>query len=97
MNNNDQVQLNIVLNDGRIAPKEFYDNIKDLIVEITPILTLDATYTAERLCGPEYWSTLEKGGPELTGRCIKHMVDHGLLPLKLAGCKHQFPRRYKLK
>lgn len=91
------VKKMIVLDGGYVASKSFYDHIASLIKEVIHLLKPEPSYTAEMLCGPEFWHQLEKGEPSLAGRCVADMVSKGTLPLQIDGCKHKYPKRYTLK
>jgi hypothetical protein len=87
----------MALSGGYTAPKEFYDEIKALILEVLPGLVQGEAYTAEDLCGRHFWNGLKKGEPSLAGRCVMDMVLKGIVPLKTVDCEHKYPKRYTLK
>ena len=93
----EQVVENILLYDGTrayVAPREFYESIRREILDVTQVLLADEGYTAEMLCGPEFWSQLSDNERRLAGRCVSHMVRDAVLPLRRLGCRHQYPARY---
>lgn len=87
----------VIISDGYVAPKPFYDHIKALIEEVIPYLIPEGIYTAKMLCGPEFWDSLNGNEPALAGRCVFDMVRKEILPLRVIGCEHQYPKRYTLK
>ena len=86
----------IVLEGGYTVPQPLYERIKHEILDILHVLIPGAEYTAEMLCGPELWGSLEKDEHSLAGRCVADMVRKGVLPLWFVGCEHQHPKRYAL-
>lgn len=86
-----------VLKDGYTVPEPFYNSIKTTIEEIVPALISGIEYTAEMLCGPDFWQSLNRGEPSLAGRCVMDMVDNSTLPLRPVVCQHEYPKRYSLK
>ena len=94
---NAQVIEILVLYDGirgYSAHRAFYDSIRREVLEVTPALIPGEGYTAEMLCGPEFWGQLSDNEQRLAGRCVAYMVRNGLLPLRRLGCQHKSPARY---
>jgi hypothetical protein len=79
---------------GHSAHRAFYDSIRREILDIAPALIPGEGYTAEMLCGPEFWCQLSDNEQRLAGRCVAHMVRNGLLPLIRLDCRHKSPARY---
>ena len=94
---NAQVIEILVLYDGMrgySAPRTFYDSIRREVLGVTPALIPGEGYTAEMLCGPEFWGPLSDNEQRLAGRCVAYMVRNALLPLRRLGCQHKSPARY---
>lgn len=97
MSTPDNIEKYILLHDGKIVNKAFYDMIIERIADVLPAVIPSVSYTAEDLCGEEFWRTLDDGHRRRAGKCMVHMVKTGKLPLQIQGCEHQYPRKYMLR
>lgn len=86
----------MVLPRGNAVPKPFFDNIMLLVREILPALERDISYTAEMLCGEDFWKSLSAGERRRAGMCLSNMVQDRLLPLVLVHGLHEYPLLYQL-
>lgn len=89
-------QIYVILDDGTTVSKQLYDAIFQEIDEVIPAMDPGMAYTAEQLCGKEFWQQLA-GNQRQAGKCVSSMVKTGLLPLVRQGCEHQYPRKYMRK
>lgn len=87
----------MVLNDGQPVTKTFFDRVRQKVNVVIPALNPVERYTAEMLCGDEFWSALDNGERRLAGRCLAHMVNEDLLPLRVAESNHEYPKYYSPK
>ena len=91
------VSVMIFIGDGYTVACEFYDSVKHQVEEVLEAIQRDVLYTAEALCGAEFWSLLSKGERRLAGRCLAHMIIvRRLFPLVHCPGRHEYPYRYKL-
>ena len=74
----------------------FYNAVQYEVEESIPGLTPSWKYKSEWLCGDAFWTPLSDGEKRMAGRCIAHMVVNGLLPLRFAESKHEYPKWYQL-
>ena len=74
----------------------FYNAVRYQAEEIIPALIPGVKYKSEWLCGDAFWTPLSDGEKRMAGRCIAHMVVNGLLPLRFAESKHEYPKWYQL-
>jgi hypothetical protein len=86
----------IILCDGYTVPNTLYTNVREQVAEIIPAVERDVKYTLEMLCGREFWDQLTDGEKRIAGRCMAQMIVKGLLPLRFAETKHEYPKRYQL-
>lgn len=93
MNSPDKIEIYLILHDGTSVKESFYNMILEQIYEVIPGMEPGVSYTAEDLCGEEFWMLLGNGC-FLAGKCVSHMVKAGKLPLDLHGCEHKLPRKY---
>ncbi len=85
------------LNDGIWVEERFYNQVLELIREVVPALELEQRYTAEMMCGEAFWKSVEKGERIRAGKCLVHMVQKNLLPLRFAGTTKANSRLYQMK
>lgn len=90
-------QMMVLLQHGHVAPQSFYNGIRDLILDQIPALNPNHVVTLENFYDPESWHQMDIEERKLAGRCMAHMVIHGILPLDFVGCKHSIPNEYRLK
>ncbi|MER0217513.1 MAG: hypothetical protein DU481_15430 [Nitrosomonas sp.] len=75
----------IQIHDGTWVEERFYDQILQLIKKTVPDLGFEQVYTAKKLCGKEFWDTLEKSERILAGKCVVDMVRKGRVRLRSVG------------
>ena len=90
-------QMMVLLQGGHVAPQPFYNGIRDLILEQTPAIKPNQVVKLADFYDPEIWHQMDREERKLAGRCMAHMVIHGILPLAFIGCKHNSPNEYQLK
>ena len=93
---NEHTQHYVLLKNGHVAPVEFYDSIKYQVQEAADYLPRYITAILEHLCGDIFWSELTTEERKLAGRCMAHLVEHRLVPFEYVGCRHAYPKRYRL-
>jgi hypothetical protein len=84
------------LSDGFIVDAAHYNQLLQYILERLNDLVKGKIYTSKRLCGLEYWRTLDRWGQVLTGMCVAHMVVHNRLPLTFVKHAHEYPLKYQI-
>lgn len=87
----------IPLSDGFSVTREFLELVRFYVESRLHELSIDKTYRAKQLTGPELWDGLDDGDRRVAGRCVAYLTSHGLLPLTLVKWKHEFPLKYRLK
>ncbi len=85
----------ISLGAGCSVALEFFQQLLHWILYRLTALVLGCTYTAEELAGKEFWDLLSNAERQLAGKCIKRMVDNGLLPLVRVQGAHEYPYLYQ--
>ena len=97
MNDQTEVHIFLVFENGFSVSKSLYESVKRQVDEVLPILKTEREYKLETLCGDDFWNSLSDGEKRLAGRCMTHMVDHKLLPIRYADYSCRTPKRYRLK
>ena len=97
--NRNDVHTYIMLYDGEniyTVSAVFYNAVRHEVEESIPGLIPGEKYKSEWLCGDAFWEPLSDGEKRMAGRCIANMVVNGLLPLRFAESKHEYPKWYLL-
>jgi hypothetical protein len=87
----------LVLHDGYSVSARLFDSVRQQVEEILPGVVRDHGFRLKDLCDREFWDRLNDGQRRMAGRCMAYMVVHGILPLRFADSKHEYPKRYQLK
>ena len=88
----------ILLSNGRYVSIEFLNYIRDVVTARIPSLFPNTTYELKQICSDYFWDLLDKGEKIKAGHCMVHLVARGELPMISANkCKHQSPKKYRLK
>ena len=98
--NHNDVYTHIMLYDGDnvyTVSAAFYNAVRYEVEESIPGLIPGMKYKSEWLCGDAFWEPLSDGEKRMAGRCIANMVVNGLLPLRFAKSKHEYPKLYQLR
>ena len=93
------IPTHIILYDGHevyTVSAALYSAVRYQVEEIIPALTPGVKYKSEWLCGNAFWDPLSDGKKRMAGRCIANMVANGLLPLRFAESRHEYPKWYLL-
>lgn len=78
----------VIVCDNRKVTREFFEIVRDQAIDMIPKMKPHVKFTAETLCGNEFWELLDtNGGRRLAGGCIAMLVRDGDLPLEMAGKK----------
>ncbi len=81
-----------------IAPERVLLAVYASVLESVEGLILDATYTAEQLCGDELWVCWPTPGQHRAmGICLSFLVAAELVPLVCSSPAHISNKRYSLK
>jgi hypothetical protein len=73
---------------NRKVSLEFFEIVRDQAIDMIPMMKPHVKFTAETLCGDEFWELLGTSGlRRLAGGCIAKLVRDGDLPLVMAGKK----------
>ena len=93
------VQYMLIIDDFCPVPEVFYNRVMNRVEVIIDGMEPSVSYTLERLCGEEFWSTLSPAERKTAGRCMADIVMKKLLPLVSDPnrCQHEYPKRYCLK
>ena len=94
MKNENTTEVILLLDDSFTVPQNPYNQVREQVTDIAPILTLDDDYTLKKLCDPDYWDSLTNNERKLAGRCMAYMVKNGLVPYNFAGRLCQSPKVY---
>ena len=89
--------VRVVLSDGYSISGDFLSAVQAQVCEALPYLEPGYTYTADELCGAEFWNDLTPGEQRNAGRCLAYLVAQGTLPLVRVPGKHEYPLCYRLK
>ena len=89
--------VRVVLSDGYSISGDFLSAVQAQVCEALPYLEPGSTYTADELCGAEFWTDLSPGEQRNAGRCLAYLVAQGALPLVRVPGKHEYPLCYRLK
>ena len=94
MKNENSTEVILLLDGSFTVPQKFYNEIRELVTDIAPVLQLDAEYPLKMLCDPDYWLSLTINERILAGRCMAYMVKNGFAPYNFAGKLCQSPKVY---
>lgn len=89
----------MILHDGEntyTVSSNFYQSFRHQVEDILPALIPGEKYTLKMLCGPVFWNPLGEGKQRMGGKCMTDMVRRGLLPLRFAESRHEYPKWYQL-
>jgi hypothetical protein len=75
---------------------EFCAQIYAQVAARIPVLYRGAEYRSEQLCGNDYWELLTSGQQKQAGKCIRMLVELGLLPLEIVPKRHEYPLYFKI-
>lgn len=84
-----------LLDDGYPVAAEFLAAVRAQVEFVLPGLIPRIAYTTENLCGSAFWELLSRSEKSIAGRCLAHLVAHGVLALVHVPGKHEYPRRYR--
>jgi hypothetical protein len=87
----------LVLSPKLTVPRSLFSSILRQVTAIAPAVDPHQEYTLQELCGEEYWQSLSNWHRRLAGKCMAHMVTHGLVPYCFAGHLCESPKKYMLK
>lgn len=88
----------ILLCNGTSVHPEFLKYIRDVVMERIPELSPAATYELQQICSDYFWDLFDDGERRRAGWCMVHLVEREELPMISANeCKHQSPKKYRLK
>jgi hypothetical protein len=94
--NNLETIVYMPLHDGTWVSKAFYEKIRHQVLDVLQAVQPDFICTLEMLCEPDFWMGLSDGQRRIAGKCMSHMVRHGILPFATAGKPCASPKRYRL-
>jgi len=86
----------ILLHSGFQVQKSFFENVRLTVEEVVPAMQPNVQYTAEMLCGDEFWGSLTRGERIMAGRCLAELAIKKLLPLAFAKPGGNCSKRYRL-
>ena len=88
----------ILLSNGRYALSGILDYVRYVVQDRIPSLSHDGTYTLRQIIGEENWNDLSSMNKIEAGWCMIHLVARGELPMiSVNKCRHQSPKKYRLK
>ena len=88
----------ILLSNGRYVHPAFLNYIRDVVTERIPSLSPAATYELQQICSDYFWDLFDDGERRRAGWCMVHLVEKGELPMiSVNKCRHQSPKKYRLK
>lgn len=71
--------------------KEVYNKV----TERAPLIEFGIPLTLEEICGKEYWDSLSPGDKKYAGKCMKELVEAGLVPFSKVEKKHEYPPMFE--
>jgi hypothetical protein len=80
MSDHNHIIVHAVLLCGRTVPKDLFDSVHRRVLKRVPELEHGKPYTAEMICGEEYWNPLHNKTRRQAGLIMAHLVDAGLVP-----------------
>jgi len=88
----------IQLDNGKAVPPEILELVQLVVEDRIPNLSSDKAYTLRGIFGEKEWNYFNLKNKFDAGYCMVHLVGRGVLPMISANeCKHQSPKRYRLK
>jgi len=88
----------VLVLDGKLSVnKAFLDALFTQVQSVLGGLVPGTSYTLRTLCGEDFWGQLEPNDHIVAGRCMKHLIRAGKLPLENAGKTVQNAKLYRLK
>ena len=88
----------IQLSNGKSVPPEILELVGLVVEDRIPNLSHDKSYTLRGVFGEEEWSYFDPMNKIEAGWSMVHLVAKGELPMISANeCKHQSPKKYRLK
>ena len=88
----------IQLSNGKSVPSEILELVGLVVEDRIPNLSHDKSYTLRGIFGEEEWSYFDPMNKIDAGYCMVQLVSRGELPMISANeCKHQSPKKYRLK
>ena len=84
----------LVLPNGLGIPENLADRVRLQVLHRIPDLKRDRSYSLKTICGPEFWSTLDRSDVIKAGRYIASLVASDQLPLVFDGCPQRSNKRY---
>ena len=101
MKNTHNTQSNnslIQLSNGKSVPPEILELVGLVVEDRIPSLSPAATYELQQICSDYFWDLFDDGERRRAGWCMVHLVEKGALPMiSVNECKHQSPKKYRLK
>jgi hypothetical protein len=101
MKNTHNTQSNnslIQLSNGKSVPPEILELVRLVVEDRIPNLSHDKLYTLRGIFGEEEWSYFDLMNKIDAGYCMVHLVAKGALPMiSVNTCRHQSPKKYRLK
>ena len=97
-NTNNTDNQTILLSNGTFVHPEFLIYIRDVVTARIPSLFPNTTYELKQICSDYFWDLLDKGEKIKAGWCMVHLAANGELPMiSVNKCRHQSPKKYRLK
>ena len=88
----------ILLSNGHYVQSDFLDYIQYAVIKRLPILSPHTSFTLKQICGDDFWNDLNPSEQQRAGWCMVHLVARQELPMISVNiCRHQYPKRYRLK
>jgi len=88
----------ILLSNGRYVSIEFLNYVSDVVTARIPSLFPNTTYELKQICSDYFWDFFNEGEKKRAGWCMVHLVAREELPMiSVNKCRHQSPKKYRLK
>ena len=88
----------IQLSNGTFVHPEFLIYIRDVVTARIPSLFPNTTYELQQICSDYFWDLFDDGEKRRAGWCMVHLAANGELPMiSVNKCRHQSPKKYRLK
>lgn len=81
---------------GHWIDMNFVDNVQAQVEIRLFAMDVNASYTAKKICGNQYWSQLSSGQQKYAGICVSYLVETGALPLVAVGKTNENAQQYQL-
>jgi hypothetical protein len=85
------------LTNGRNVPMSLLSSVHKQVNKRIPNLSKDGVFTADMICGADYWNGLPNSKKREAGMILFFLSEHDLVPLDMVTPRDKKPYWYRLK